>query len=106
MNEMSRLIEVCKVDDVEVEGVRRFDHEQETYAIIRGPDGDYYATQGFCSHEKAHLTDGIIDEYDIECPRHFGAFDYRSGKPTVPPACKALRTYKVVVQGGSVFLEL
>lgn len=103
---MSNLIRVCGVGDIEEEEVMRFDHDDKTFAIFHSPEGDFYATDGYCTHEKAHLADGIVDDHDIECPLHFGAFDYRTGDPTVAPACVKLKTYPVKVEDGTVFLEL
>ena len=84
----------------------RFDHGDQTFAIFHGPAGDFYATDGYCTHEKAHLGDGIVDDYEIECPLHFGAFDYRTGDPTVAPACVKLKTYPVTVTDGAIFIEI
>ncbi|WP_104398542.1 Rieske 2Fe-2S domain-containing protein [Vibrio penaeicida] len=97
---------VCDEQDMDLESVRRFDLDNKTYAIYRSPDGDFYATAGFCTHEEAHLSEGLVDEYEIECPRHFGAFDYRDGIATVAPACIDLKTYPVVVKDNKVYIEL
>lgn len=94
---------VCNVDEVKEEDVHRFDDGEKTYAIIRCPEGNYYATDGYCTHEKAHLADGLVDEFEIECPRHHGAFDYRTGMVTIAPACVALRTHQVEVKDGKVY---
>ncbi len=103
---MTKFVRACSTGDIEEEDVMRFDHEGRTYAIIHGPDGNYYATDGICTHEKAQLAEGIVDAYDIECPLHFGAFDYRTGAPTVAPACAALKTFPVKVEGGVVFIDV
>ena len=103
---MADLIRACSVDDIEEEEVKRFDHGDRTFAIFHGPDGDFYATDGYCTHEKAHLGDGIVDGHEIECPLHFGAFDYRTGDPTVAPACEKLKTYPVTLQEGAVYIDI
>lgn len=103
---MAEQLRACGKNDIEEEDVIRFDHGDRTFAIYRGPEGDFYATDGYCTHEKAHLSDGIVDEYEIECPLHFGAFDYRTGDPTVAPACVKLKTYPVVVKGEDVFITI
>jgi len=102
---MSNLVRACSVDELEEEEVLRFDYDDRTFAIYHGPDGKFYATDGFCTHEKAHLGDGIVDEFEVECPLHFGAFDYRTGDPTVAPACIKLKTYPVTVTDGAVFVD-
>lgn len=103
---MSNLIRACSVDDIEEEAVMRFEHHDHIFAIFHGPNGDFYATDGYCTHEKAHLWEGIVDDYEIECPLHFGSFDYRTGDPTVAPACVKLKTYPVTVKDGSIFIDL
>ncbi len=103
---MAERVHACSTEDVEEEDVYRFDHADRTFAIYHGPDGSYYATDGYCTHEKAHLAEGIVDGFEIECPLHFGAFDYRTGDPTVAPVCVALKTYSVEVEGNDVFVVL
>lgn len=103
---MAQLLRACSVDDIEEEDVLRFDHEDRTFAIFHGPNGDFFATDGYCTHERAHLGEGIVDEYEIECPLHFGAFDYRTGDPTVAPACVKLKTYPVKVEDGTVLIDI
>ena len=71
---------------------------------FRFPVGRYFATDGHCTHEEAHLADGLVDEYEIECPRHSGNFDYRTGMATVAPACETLKTHPVEVDDGKVYL--
>ncbi len=38
----------------------------------------------------------------IECPKHDGQFDYRSGKAVRAPACVNLRTYQTRIAGDQV----
>ena len=103
---MTQLIRACGPDDVDEEDVSSFDHASKKYAIYHGRDGNFYATDGYCTHEKAHLGDGIVDEFEIECPLHFGAFDYRTGDPTVAPACVKLKTYTVSILDNTVFIDI
>lgn len=103
---MAKLVRACSTGDIEEEDVIRFDHGDRTYAIYRCPNGDFYATDGYCTHEKAHLGDGLVDDYEIECPLHFGTFDYRTGNPTGAPACVRLKTFPVTVKEGAVFIDI
>lgn len=103
---MSSSIEVCAVADMAPESIRRFDHGDMTFAIYCSPEGEFFATDGFCTHEKSHLVDGSVDGYVIECSRHFGQFDYRTGEAVELPACVDLRTHRVEVRDGKVYLDL
>jgi hypothetical protein len=40
------------------------------------------------------------------CCVHFGAFDVKTGAVKAPPCQVALRTYKVVLQGDDVYVDL
>jgi len=103
---MPEWIEACTVDDVEEEDLIRFDHGDKIYAIYRSPDDKFYATDGLCTHEQVHLEDGLVMDYIIECPKHNGRFDYRTGEAKGAPVCVNLQTYPVKVENGVVFIEL
>jgi len=99
-------IEVCAADEIDEEDVIRFDHAGRTFAIYRSPEDTYHATDGLCTHEKIHLADGLVMDHVIECPKHNGRFDYKSGAALGAPVCVDLRTYPVKVEGGTVFIGL
>lgn len=103
---MPEWIEACAVDDVEAEDVIRFDHGDRTFAIYRSPDDAFFATDGFCTHERAHLAEGLVMGDIIECPKHNGRFDYRTGAAKGAPVCVDLRTYPVRVEGGKVLIAV
>ena len=103
---MVRWIEVCAADAIEQEDVTGFDHDGRTYAIYHSPDDSYFATDGLCTHEKVHLKDGLVMDYIVECPKHNGRFDYRTGEAKAAPVCVDLRTYPVKVEAGKVFIEI
>ena len=102
---MSQWIEACATDDIDEEDVIRFDHAGQTFAIYRSPDDKFYATDGLCTHEKVHLADGLVMDNIIECPKHNGRFDYRTGAAKGAPACINLKTYPVKVEAGKVLID-
>ena len=99
-------VEACAVDDVDVEDVIPFIHDGRPFAIFRSPNGDFYATDGLCTHEKVVLADGLVMGNIIECPKHNGRFDYRTGQGKGAPICVNLATYPVKVADGIVYLGL
>ncbi len=99
-------VEACATDDIEPEDVIRFDHGGRVYALYRSPDDEYYATDGICTHEHAYLSDGLVLDNIIECPKHNGRFDYRTGEAKGAPVCVNLRTYPVKVEGGKVLIAV
>lgn len=103
---MSVWVDACAVDDVEEEDLIRFDHEGRTFAIYRSPADEYFCTDGLCTHENVHLEDGLVMDYIIECPKHNGQFDYRTGEAKRAPVCVNLKTYPAKVEGGRVWIKI
>jgi 3-phenylpropionate/trans-cinnamate dioxygenase ferredoxin subunit len=103
---MAPWVEACGVDDVERESVIRFDKGNRSFAVYRSPDGDFYCTDGLCTHEAVHLADGLVMDCEVECPKHSGTFDYRTGAAKRLPPCITLRTYPVRVEGGRVLIDM
>ncbi|MCC8935647.1 Rieske 2Fe-2S domain-containing protein [Bradyrhizobium sp. Arg62] len=106
MTSQGEWVAACTTDALMPEEALRLDRGSRTFVIVRSPEGDYFAIDGLCSHEKVHLADGIVDGGIIECPKHFGTFDYRSGESRALPACVDLRSYEVKVEDGTVFIKL
>jgi 3-phenylpropionate/trans-cinnamate dioxygenase ferredoxin component len=104
--QMTSWLEVCSVDAIDEEDVIRFDQSGRTFAIYRSPDDRYFATDGLCTHEQVHLSDGLVMSNIIECPKHNGRFDYRTGAAKGAPVCVDLKTYPVKVEAGKVFINL
>jgi 3-phenylpropionate/trans-cinnamate dioxygenase ferredoxin component len=96
---------VCDADEIEEEDVVRFDHDGASYAVYRTASG-FYASDGFCTHEHAHLADGFVIGEIIECPLHQGRFHIPSGRAKSPPVCIDLETYPVRLENGKVMLGL
>ena len=53
-----------------------------------------------------HLCDGLVMDYTIECPKHNGLFDYRTGEALRAPVCVNLKTYTTKVEDGRVSIEI
>ena len=111
-------IEVCAVEDIDEEDVMRFDHQGRTFAVYRSPDDEFFATDGLCTHEqvhladglctheKVHLADGLVMDNIIECPKHNGRFNYKTGQAKGAPVCVNLGIYPVKVEDGAVFISI
>ena len=103
---MAEWVEACGADEVETEDVIRWDHGGRTFAIYRSPEDEYFATEGLCTHERVHLADGLVMDEIIECPKHNGRFNYKTGEAMGAPVCVNLKTYPVKVEAGSVFIAI
>ncbi len=99
-------IDACSPDDIDAEDLIRFDHAGQTYAIYHAPDGTFHATDGLCTHEQVHLCNGLVDGDTIECPKHNGRFNYRTGAALRAPVCIDLRRYAVRLVAGRVEIDI
>lgn len=98
-------IAVCATDEIDEEDVVRFDHDGRTFAVYRSEDETFHATDGLCTHEQVHLADGLVMGDVIECPKHNGRFNYKTGAALKAPVCVDLKTYPVKVEDGTVYLK-
>ncbi len=103
---MTRWIAACGLDDIEPEDVLRFDHGGRSFAIYRDPEGVFFATDGLCTHERVHLADGLVMGDQIECPKHNGRFNYKTGAALRAPVCVNLMTYPVRIAAGQIEIGL
>jgi 3-phenylpropionate/trans-cinnamate dioxygenase ferredoxin subunit len=99
-------IAACKADDIMAEDVTGFDHGGRQFAIYRSPGNEYFATDGLCTHEAFELFDGFVMDDVIECPKHNGRFNYKTGEALGAPVCVNLKTYPVKVENGTVYIRI
>lgn len=68
-------------------------------------DGEFYAIDDTCTHEKYSLADGYVDDDVVECALHMAKFNIRTGKVLSLPATRDLASYPVKVEEGDVFVD-
>lgn len=73
--------------------------------LLCNAEGDYYVVDEMCSHEDYSLYLGCIQGRKIKCSLHGSYFDLASGAALVDPADEPLRTYKVTVNNGKVWVD-
>ena len=103
---MSEWFDVCGVDEVDEEDVIRVAIQGRALAIYRSPQNTFHATDATCTHEHADLSLGLVWGDVIECPKHNGRFNYKTGEAIRVPAREKLCTYSVRTEGGRVFVSL
>jgi 3-phenylpropionate/trans-cinnamate dioxygenase ferredoxin subunit len=99
-------VDVCAMEDIEEEDVIEVEHAGRTFAVYRSPESTFHATDPLCTHERASLADGLVQGDIIECPKHNGRFNYKTGEAKRPPARVHLCTYPVRTEAGRVFIKL
>lgn len=95
---------VCAIEDMDDGDMRRVE-TRPPIAIYRVGE-EFFATEATCTHMDSCLTEGYLDGAEVECALHMAKFCVRTGKALSLPATVALRTFKVDVEDGAVFVEL
>ncbi len=96
---------VCALADVPEQGAFAVELDGEPVAIVRD-GGDVFAISDICSHADVALSQGEVENCEIECWLHGSRFDLRTGKPTGPPASTPVPVYPVEVSDGDVLVDV
>ena len=98
-------IELCKTDEVAIGGALKVEKDDLALAVFN-VDGEFYVTDDNCTHGPGSLSEGYIEGDVVECNFHNGAFNIRTGEVVLPPCMVPIRTYRTVVEDGTVFVEV
>jgi len=99
------IVKICAQADIGPDSVTAFPVGDLRLAVFN-IGGKYYVTDDECTHAAASLADGMLEGDVIECSVHFGAFHVPTGAVKAPPCEVPLRTYKVVLQDGDIYVDL
>ena len=98
-------IRVCHIDDVAAGSILKVEQDGLVLAIFN-VDGEFYATDNACTHGPGELSEGELYGDVIECNFHGGQFNVRTGEVGGPPCLVPVKTYKVTVEDGQVFVSI
>jgi nitrite reductase/ring-hydroxylating ferredoxin subunit len=99
------LFKLCTVGDVSPDLPYKAQMDGVDLAVFQVDDA-YYVTQDLCTHGPGSLCEGYVDGCEVECPFHQGKFNIITGVPTAPPCTEPLKTWKVVVQGDDILIDV
>jgi nitrite reductase/ring-hydroxylating ferredoxin subunit len=68
--------------------------------------GTVYAIDDTCTHRGAPLWEGDLQGTEVTCPWHGARFDVTSGASLCPPASTAVASYKVLVVGDEIQVDV
>ena len=66
--------------------------------------GQLFSIADVCSHDDGPVGEGVLEGYNITCPRHGAQFDVRTGKVVQMPAVVDIPAYPVKVVDGMIQL--
>ena len=67
-------------------------------------NGEIHALGDICTHAYAAMSDGYIEDGQIECPLHGACFDIKTGKALTAPASVDLDVYPVKIEGDQIMV--
>jgi 3-phenylpropionate/trans-cinnamate dioxygenase ferredoxin component len=103
---MANWIEAVSVDDLGEDDVVPFTVDGRDFAIYKTEDGEIFASDGHCTHERTLLCDGLVMDGTIECPKHNGRFSLVDGMALGAPVLIDLKMFPVKVENGTVYIDV
>jgi len=119
MPAVTGFIEVAKVSDID-NGMMKKVVIGERAILLAKAQGRFYATDAFCPHLQADLSEGTLRGTVLTCPLHGSQFNIRNGhvvrwtglsgtlltyaKKALPP--HPLPTYPVRIDGDRVLVDI
>ena len=102
---MTKLIKIATASDVPPGQGAAFTVEGQRIALFN-VEGAYYAIGDSCTHRGGALSEGDVQGTKVTCPLHGADFDLKTGAALEPPAQQGVPSYKVVVEGDDIKVEI
>ena len=102
---MDALTRLCGLDDVDEDEPYRAEVNGAAFAVFKVGE-TIYVTDDLCSHGPGSLSEGYVEDCQVECPFHQGKFDLRTGMPTEPPCEIPIRTWTAVVDDDGIYIDM
>ena len=102
---MAKLIKIAEVKDVLPGQAAAFTVEGQRVALFN-VEGTYYAIADTCTQASGPLSEGEVQGTKVSCPWHGADFDLKTGAVLGPPAYEAVSSYKVVIEGDDIKVEV
>ena len=98
-------VRVAAVDELSDPGQQLVEVDDRLVVLFR-VNGEFFAIDDVCTHDGGPLSDGVLCDHEIACPRHGAKFDIRTGRALTMPATKPTLAHDVRIEGNSVLVQL
>ena len=102
---MAKIVKIAESADLVPGRVICLEIEGERVAVFN-VDGTYYAIDYAWPHSGGPLSEGAIKGSTVTCPWHGAGFDLRTGRVLCAPANDDVRSYRVIVDGKEIKIEI
>lgn len=93
-----RFQRVASLGELEDDTPKRVELDGVPVSVVR-TEGEVFAINDICSHANVSLSEGDVEDCQIECWLHGSSFDLRTGKPSGLPATRPVPVYPVKIEG-------
>ena len=97
-------VRACTVGELAPGEARRIEGDDHPPVAVYNVDGEFFALDDTCTHEKFALTEGWVDGDVVECALHMARFCIRTGKALCLPANRDLASHPVEIVDGEVWI--
>ncbi|MBJ7905763.1 non-heme iron oxygenase ferredoxin subunit [Streptomyces sp. NPDC004549] len=98
-------VRACGLSELSEDTPKRVELDGTPVSVVK-TEGEVYAIYDICSHANVSLSEGEVEDGQIECWLHGSCFDLRTGKPSGPPATRPVPVYPVKIEGDDVLVSL
>ncbi|MFF9091162.1 bifunctional 3-phenylpropionate/cinnamic acid dioxygenase ferredoxin subunit [Streptomyces sp. NPDC014991] len=98
-------VRVCGLNELAEDTPKRVEIDSTPVSVVR-TGGEVFAIHDICSHANVSLSEGEVEDCQIECWLHGSAFDLRTGKPSGLPATRPVPVYPVKIEGDDVLVSV
>ena len=102
---MNNYVKVAALADIPLNSSKLVEVNRVRVALFN-LNGEIYAIEDTCTHDGGPLVEGaIVNDCQVQCPRHGARFDIRTGAALSFPAFEPTNTYAVQIKDGEIWVE-
>ncbi|MGW7353358.1 non-heme iron oxygenase ferredoxin subunit [Streptomyces sp. Z26] len=98
MTSAAGYVRVARLGELAEDTPKRVEVDSTPVSLVR-TEGEVFAIHDICSHAHVSLSEGDVEDCQIECWLHGSSFDLRTGKPSGLPATRPVPVYPVMIEG-------
>ena len=99
-------LRACALDELSPASARKVIIDGHAVAIVMDSSGTVHALGDTCTHGEISLSEGFVEDDDIECWAHGSKFSLSTGKPRNFPAYEPVPVYAVTIDGADVLVDV
>jgi len=96
-------IKVAETNEIPLGTMKQVEVGGELIALINA-GGEFFAIGDECTHAGGFLSQGELEDFQVECPLHAASFNVKTGDPESPPASDSVPVYQVKVEGQDILI--